>query len=139
MQRSLRPHYLIHVRYIYSNFFITVPAEIEKTISEFWFVYKMRVIYLAHVRIPLMLSKWLRLVIALVIKHRSTLALLISNNFASYHTQDSHLDNISRIRTRAIVIILNLKNHLCWKKDIHKNLKFWLNYLKFRLWMLFQS
>ena len=42
------------------------------------------------------------LVIALVITHQSTLALPISSTFAYYHTQDSQLDNISEIRTRAI-------------------------------------
>ena len=57
-------------------------------------------------------------VIALVITHRSTLALPISSTLAYYHTKNNHLDNISGIQTRAIEITLILKLNLGWKKDM---------------------
>ena len=58
------------------------------------------------------------LVTALVITHQSTLGLQISSTLAYYYTQDSHLDNISGIRTRAIEIALIYKIHLGRKNNI---------------------
>ena len=58
--------------------------------------------------------------IALLIKHQSTLALPISSTLDYKNTQDSHLYNISGIRTRALEIALIFKIHLGWKKIFTK-------------------
>ena len=57
-----------------------------------------------------------------MITHQPTLALSISSTFAYYHTRDNHLNKISGIRTRAILITLIFKIHFGWKRDIQFSL-----------------